>query len=141
MEINSSHVEILTKLEDWDIFTEKFLQQKKYPLILLSGNLGSGKTTFTQFLTKKLGVEDEVSSPTYALVNEYASQEDVIYHFDLYRLKSAEEAEDMGMDEYLSSGNLCIIEWPEVYMEELKHYPHHHIIIESLEQGRKVLWK
>jgi tRNA threonylcarbamoyladenosine biosynthesis protein TsaE len=76
--------------------------------------MGAGKTTLIKAIAKKLGVKDMASSPTFSLVNEYATEEgQVIYHFDLYRLNSEEEAYDMGIDEYFYSGNLCLIEWPE----------------------------
>ena len=68
---------------------------------MLKGNLGAGKTTFTQFLLKNLGSTDEVSSPTYAIVNEYNSPKGKVFHFDLYRLKKIEEAYDFGIEEYL----------------------------------------
>jgi tRNA threonylcarbamoyladenosine biosynthesis protein TsaE len=106
--------------------------------LLLKGNLGAGKTTFTQFLLKEMGCTDEVSSPTYAIVNEYDTKKGKVFHFDLYRLNSAEEVFDIGMEEYLDSGNFCIIEWPEIYEEEIAQIPHHTIEISHLEKGRMV---
>jgi tRNA threonylcarbamoyladenosine biosynthesis protein TsaE len=79
------------------------------------GEMGSGKTTLIKAICNILNATDHVSSPTFALVNEYeTSTNQVIYHFDLYRLKNIEEALDIGIEEYLSSGNLCLIEWPEI---------------------------
>lgn len=75
--------------------------------------MGAGKTTLIKILCAKLGVEDSVTSPTFSIVNEYAGNEGPVYHFDFYRLKSQNEALDMGYEEYFYSGNYCFIEWPE----------------------------
>ena len=86
----------------------------KHSIIAFYGDLGSGKTTFIQELCKQWGVEQEVTSPTFALVNEYSSSNALtIYHFDFYRLDQPEEALDIGLEDYLSSGNICCMEWPE----------------------------
>jgi len=77
------------------------------------GNLGVGKTTFISSLCKLLGSFDQVSSPTFSIVNQYNASGKAIYHFDLYRLNNLEEAMDIGFEEYIYSGNYCFIEWPE----------------------------
>jgi tRNA threonylcarbamoyladenosine biosynthesis protein TsaE len=82
--------------------------------ILVYGDMGSGKTTLIKSLVKQLGSLDEVSSPTYSLVNEYEIKNDLIYHFDLYRVKDMEEAYNFGIEDYLYSGHWVIIEWPQV---------------------------
>lgn len=83
-------------------------------VITFHATMGVGKTTLIKELVKQLGVNDTSSSPTFSLVNEYQTKEgESIYHFDLYRLNSEEEAYDMGIDEYFYSGNWCFIEWPE----------------------------
>ncbi|MBO7415924.1 MAG: tRNA (adenosine(37)-N6)-threonylcarbamoyltransferase complex ATPase subunit type 1 TsaE [Bacteroidaceae bacterium] len=84
------------------------------------GKMGAGKTTFIKALCKLLGVEDEVNSPTFAIINEYRSQTtaELIYHFDFYRIKKLEEVYDLGYEDYFYSGALCFIEWPEL-IEEL----------------------
>ena len=92
--------------------------------IALYGDLGAGKTTFSKALCAYLGVEDTVSSPTFSLINEYALDKTAgkanrIYHMDLYRLKSAEEALDIGLLDILYSENHCLIEWPQVIEEHL----------------------
>lgn len=120
----------LNKIEDWQPLVEKILPLQ-HKILLLKGNLGAGKTTFTQILLKNLGSNDEVNSPTYSIVNEYEIPGGKVFHFDLYRLKNIEEAYDIGIDEYLDSGNLCIIEWPEIYESELAELPHHEIKIEN----------
>ena len=80
------------------------------------GKMGAGKTTFIKALCKELGVEDEVNSPTFAIVNEYrsATTAELIYHFDFYRIKKLEEVYDLGYEDYFYSGALCFIEWPEL---------------------------
>ncbi len=87
---------------------------KKEKLILFSGEMGSGKTTLIKQLCAELGVKDEVTSPTFSLVNEYQSSTEPIYHFDLYRIQSEEELFDIGYEDYFFSGYLCLIEWPEM---------------------------
>ncbi|MFO7868533.1 MAG: tRNA (adenosine(37)-N6)-threonylcarbamoyltransferase complex ATPase subunit type 1 TsaE [Bacteroidales bacterium] len=79
------------------------------------GNMGVGKTTCIKEMCRQLGVIDEVTSPTFAIINEYNTYtNEVIFHFDLYRLESIEEAYNVGIEEYLYSGNTCFIEWPEL---------------------------
>ena len=128
----------LEKLEDWQNVVNEILPKLKHPILLLKGNLGAGKTTFTQFLLKKLGSTDEVSSPTYAIVNEYDSPLGTIFHFDLYRLKTIDEVYDIGIEEYLDNAYLCIIEWPEIYEEELADLPHHELKITNNQSERLV---
>ncbi|MCR4773894.1 MAG: tRNA (adenosine(37)-N6)-threonylcarbamoyltransferase complex ATPase subunit type 1 TsaE [Prevotella sp.] len=86
----------------------------------LYGKMGAGKTTFIKAICEELGVEDTVNSPTFAIVNEYtAGNGDPVYHFDFYRIKKLEEVYDMGYEEYFDSGNICLIEWPELIDELL----------------------
>lgn len=79
------------------------------------GKMGAGKTTFIKALCEVLGVEDVITSPTFAIINEYTDgKDDPIYHFDFYRIKKLEEVYDMGYEDYFYSGNLCLLEWPEL---------------------------
>lgn len=132
------HIE---NIQDWQKVVDEILPNLKHNILLLKGNLGAGKTTFTQFLLKNMGSSDEVSSPTYAIVNEYNSPKGKIFHFDLYRMKSIEEVYDIGIDEYLDNAFLCIIEWPEIYEEELVDLPHHEMKIENLGESREIVFK
>ena len=128
----------LEKISDWQIMAKELLENLQYNILLLKGNLGAGKTTFSQFLLKELGSSDEISSPTYSIVNEYDTPKGKVFHFDLYRLKSVEEAYDFGIEEYLDNGFLSIIEWPEIYTDELEGYDFHEMIIINTESGREI---
>lgn len=89
-------------------------QHAREKIWLFQGEMGAGKTTLIKSICTHFDVEDEVNSPTYSLVNEYHTKDGrKIYHFDLYRIEEEEEALDMGIEEYLYSGELCLIEWPE----------------------------
>ena len=82
--------------------------------------MGAGKTTFIKAICEELGVEDVITSPTFAIVNEYTDGEGApVYHFDFYRIKKMEEVYDMGADDYFYSGNLCFMEWPELIEDAL----------------------
>lgn len=82
-------------------------------VVLLRGGMGAGKTTLVSRIAALLGAEDTVTSPTFALVNQYEGQQCRIYHFDFYRIDSIEEVFDLGYEEYFYSGDLCLVEWPE----------------------------
>lgn len=81
-------------------------------VVALDAPMGAGKTTLVSRIAEYLGSEDDVTSPTFAIVNQYEGQR-TIYHFDMYRIDKIEEALDFGSEEYLSSGELCLVEWPE----------------------------
>lgn len=84
------------------------------------GKMGAGKTTFIKALCEVLGVKDVITSPTFAIINEYTDGNDnPIYHFDFYRIKKLEEVYDMGYEDYFYSGNLCLLEWPELVEDVL----------------------
>ena len=101
------------------------------------GTMGAGKTTFIRALCRALGVEDTVTSPTFAIVNEYATSEgEPIYHFDFYRIRRLSEAYDMGCEEYFQSGHLCLIEWPELVEDALPEETVR-VTIETLPDGRR----
>ncbi len=84
-------------------------------VVAFYGSMGAGKTTLIKDLCHHMGVTDEVNSPTFAIVNEYVTEEgEPVYHFDFYRIKKLEEAYDIGYENYFYSGHLCLIEWPEL---------------------------
>ena len=82
-------------------------------VVAFDAPMGAGKTTLISRIAAHLGAEDSVTSPTFAIVNQYEGKERTIYHFDMYRIERVEEALDFGSEEYLSSGDLCLVEWPE----------------------------
>lgn len=87
----------------------------EHKIWLFEGSMAAGKTTLIKEICKQLGVTENVGSPTYSLVNEYVTDKnEIIYHFDFYRLKSELEALDYGIEEYFESGNLCLCEWPSM---------------------------
>ena len=103
-------------LREIDSAAAKFLDAVKgYDVIAFYGEMGAGKTTFINAITRQLGVvDDAVNSPSFSIVNEYRTASgDTIYHFDLYRLASVEEALAIGVEDYFYSGSLCLLEWPE----------------------------
>lgn len=95
-------------------FAKEFAKTlKKDDIIVLDGELGSGKTKFTEGILSFFGLDDEISSPTFTIVNEYKNEKITIYHFDVYRLENADDFYDIGGEEYYGSG-LCIIEWGNI---------------------------
>lgn len=105
--IGDSAKEFVSQMDDRTVFAFR-------------GAMGAGKTTFIKAICEKLGVEDVINSPTFAIINEYrsATTAELIYHFDFYRINKISEAEDIGTEDYFYSGALCFIEWPEK-IEEL----------------------
>ena len=100
---------------------------KDQNIVAIEGKMGAGKTTLIKSMCQALGVKETVSSPTFALVNEYSDADaSSIFHFDFYRIKKLEEVYDIGYEEYFYSGNFCFIEWPEMITELL---PENHTII------------
>lgn len=118
-------------------------------VIAFYGKMGAGKTTFIKALCEELGVEDVITSPTFAIVNEYEVNEissrytlhsslKKIYHFDFYRIKKIEEVYDMGYEDYFYSGNLCLIEWPEL-IEDLLPEEALCVTIEEQSDGSRLI--
>ncbi len=110
----------------------------EHTIFAFYGSMGAGKTTFIKAICEELGVEDVITSPTFAIVNEYRSAEtsELIYHFDFYRIKKIEEVYDMGYEDYFYSGCLCFIEWPEL-IEELLPEDAVRVNIHELDNGER----
>lgn len=104
------------------------------------GKMGAGKTTFIKAICEELGVDDVITSPTFAIVNEYQSSTtgDSIFHFDFYRIKKLEEVYDMGYEDYFYGGSLCFLEWPEL-IDELLPEDAKKVTIEETENGGRVV--
>ncbi|MBF4483302.1 MULTISPECIES: tRNA (adenosine(37)-N6)-threonylcarbamoyltransferase complex ATPase subunit type 1 TsaE [unclassified Flavobacterium] len=132
-------MDIVFSLDQIQEVAEQILAQNPKKIILFNGEMGVGKTTLIKQLCKSLGVEDATSSPTFSLVNEYyTSNNNIVYHFDFYRLNKETEALDMGVDDYLYSGNWCFIEWSEKIASLLPE-EHSVVTIELLADGKREL--
>lgn len=107
------------------------------PILLLSGDLGAGKTTLVKAIAGVLGSKDDVSSPSFSLINEYEYDDGFIYHMDMYRLHTIDEAIEIGIEEYLDSKEICIIEWPELIMPLLS-YEVIHVFITVNGEGDRI---
>lgn len=105
------------KIENEDAIREfgLMLAEKIEPndVIALNGDLGTGKTTLTKYIAEGLGIKETISSPTFTIVKEYRTGRVPLFHFDLYRIGDEEEFEDIGLDEFLFAGGVCVIEWPD----------------------------
>ncbi len=105
---------IVENISGLDVVAEALLDMPKVRIIAFEGQMGSGKTTLIKRIGARLGVTDEVNSPTFSIVNEYVTKNgSSVYHFDFYRIRKVEEAFDLGYENYFYSGNFCLIEWPE----------------------------
>ena len=111
------------KIQNIDTIREsarEFIQNiGEHKVFAFYGKMGAGKTTFVKAICEELGVEDVITSPTFAIVNEYEAHDQSIFHFDFYRIKRLEEVYDMGYEDYFYSGALCFIEWPELIEDVL----------------------
>lgn len=130
-------MEITFSLEEIQHVAKKLLNSGLKQIVTFHADMGAGKTTLIKAIAKEMGVEDVTASPTFSLVNEYETNDgEIIYHFDLYRLNTEEEAYDMGIDEYFYSGNMCLIEWPEK-TPNLIPLDHSSISIKQLADGKR----
>ncbi len=127
-------------LENIDKAASEFLKELgDRKIVAFYGSMGAGKTTFIKAICDVLGVTDTVNSPTFAIVNEYlAANGESVYHFDFYRIKKIEEAYDFGYEDYFYSGDLCLIEWPEL-IEELLPEDTVRVKIEEVDEGERLL--
>lgn len=121
-----------------DAAAEFIKQMGDNTVFAFHGEMGAGKTTFIKAICEKLGVDDVINSPTFAIVNEYRSNSgELIYHFDFYRINKEEEAFDFGYEDYFFSGSLCFIEWPE-RIESLLPHDTVHVTVKEIENGSRI---
>ena len=137
------HEVIIRDTADLDRAAAEFLDKiGDNTLVAFFAPMGAGKTTFTTALCKVLGVTDPVGSPTFAIVNEYLRADgDYMYHFDFYRINKLSEAIEIGLDDYLYSGCLCIMEWPENVEELLPEDTLRVNITVNLDLSRTLTWE
>ena len=103
----------LFNLSELDSVAKNLIDSLSTKIIRIDGVMGSGKTTLISSACKQLNIQDEISSPTFSIVNTYSSPKGPVYHFDFYRLKNSNEVYDFGLEEYLDSGHFCFLEWAE----------------------------
>ena len=119
---------------------EFVIKHAKHHVVAFFGQMGAGKTTLIKSICQLSGVVDTVASPTFSLVNEYQTHsQKTIYHFDFYRINDIQEVYDMGIEEYVYRGDLCLMEWPELIAEILADIPHTQVHIEQLDEWNRQL--
>lgn len=126
---------IINNLDELPEVAQKIIDQLQHKLITFEGEMGAGKTTFIKEFVKALGTNDEVSSPTFSIVNEYDTDNGKVYHFDFYRLNHEDEALDFGIEEYLYSNQYCLMEWPNKIANFIPD-EHHTITLENVDGVR-----
>lgn len=131
-------MEINYTLKEIDSVAKQIISKVTSKTLLFYGDMGAGKTTLIKAIVAALGSQDEVSSPTFSLVNEYSADEGLIYHFDLYRIEDLEEAYNFGIEDYLDSSHWKLIEWPE-RIETLLSHDCHKIMIDFDNANQRVL--
>ena len=123
-------------LNQIDAIAESLVAVFEHKIFLLKGDLGAGKTTLVKAIVKQLGSNDEVSSPTFGIVNEISVANASAFHLDLYRIENSEELQEFGFEEYLHSGGYCFIEWPEIAMPLITQ-PHHTITLKHVNDSTR----
>ena len=122
----------LFNLSELDSVAKNLIDSLSTKIIRIDGVMGSGKTTLISSICKQLNIQDEISSPTFSIVNTYSSPNGPVYHFDFYRLKNSNEVYDFGLEEYLDSGHFCFLEWAEKITPHLpEDYDHFNLEVMS----------
>ena len=133
-------MEISYSLSEIDTIAKKIFNSLEHPITAFDGPMGAGKTTLIKSICKYLNFNENISSPTFSLVNTYVnSLDEIIHHFDFYRIESEEEALDFGVEEYLDSGNKCFIEWSE-NIPSLINFPINRIKIKIIDENKRYLY-
>tara|TARA_B100001057_G_C22867941_1_gene957427 strand:- start:6383 stop:6823 length:441 start_codon:yes stop_codon:yes gene_type:complete len=134
---NITKMELIYSLNEIDSISQKISNKLENKVVTFKGPMGSGKTTMIKSICRQLGFDDNVSSPTFSIVNSYEnSSNDMIFHLDLYRIEKIEELMDIGIEEYLDSGNWCFIEWPEI-IDRLLNFKHTQIELSILNNFKR----
>jgi len=120
------------------VVSEMIQVKKESNIFFFYGNLGAGKTTTIQSFCRHLGYNEEVTSPTFSLANEYRMDNLVIFHLDLYRLQNEFEVIDMGIEDYLYDGDYCFVEWPQI-IENIINEPYYKVLLEAMVDGTRKL--
>jgi len=131
-------LKICYSLNEVEKVASEIVKNSKSKTLLFYGGMGVGKTTLIKNIVKALGSDDEASSPTFSIVNEYNSEKEKIFHFDLYRINDLEEAYNFGIEDYLESEHWKLIEWPEK-IETILYTSYNKIILELDEKNQRVL--
>jgi tRNA threonylcarbamoyladenosine biosynthesis protein TsaE len=134
-------MEITYTLNEIDTVAKKLLENLESKVILFNAPMGAGKTTLIKSICKQLGVVNEVTSPTFSLVNEYKGTFTDVIHFDLYRLETYDQLIEIGIDYYLEKDAFCLIEWPELSISFLSDYQYIKIEILDLDTRKLILKK
>ena len=131
----------INSLAEINVAAKQFIENMgESKVFAFYGKMGAGKTTFIKAICEELGVDDVITSPTFAIVNEYQSSTtgESIFHFDFYRIKKLDEVYDMGYEDYFYGGSLCFLEWPEL-IEELLPEDATKVTIEETEDGGRLV--
>ena len=129
----------INSIQELPELAKKIISKFQHKIILFEGEMGAGKTTLIKEIIAQMGTDDETSSPTFSIVNEYETEMGKVFHFDLYRIKSEMEALDFGIEEYLDSGAYCFIEWPDKLGSLLPDL-HHTLKIIAQENQRTIIF-
>jgi tRNA threonylcarbamoyladenosine biosynthesis protein TsaE len=132
-------MEVIYTLNEIDAIAKLILEKTKSKVLLFNALMGSGKTTLIKSICRQLGVKEEITSPTFSIVNEYKGDLNDVFHFDLYRLNTKDNLYDIGFEDYLEKDAYCLIEWPELSISFLTDYQYLEIEILDI-QTRKLIF-
>ncbi|WP_298952682.1 tRNA (adenosine(37)-N6)-threonylcarbamoyltransferase complex ATPase subunit type 1 TsaE [uncultured Nonlabens sp.] len=113
---------MIYKIEEINRVAREVIKRSKSKVILFDAPMGAGKTTLIKSMCRELGIKEEITSPTFSIVNQHYGKENKIYHFDLYRIENTDQLFDIGFEDYLENDAFCLIEWPEISISLLSDY-------------------